>query len=120
MTVVLTHSYAGPAYPACGADWGSGYQREPETDHIAGSFRVVAEHYEDTVIGNGEDPEQFWVVGYDEWEEGAEEHHPASPPLIEAISNPTIRGGLRRAIAEGRALARRCGEGKAPTKGSSE
>jgi hypothetical protein len=111
VTVVLTHSFAGSAYPASPSDWGRGYQHEPETDRIAGAFRVVGEHYEDVVIGNGEEPEQFWVVPYEEWEEHAEQqHNPASPPFVEAIANPTIRAGLRRAIAEGRALARRCGQ----------
>lgn len=107
--VILTHTFRGSAYPACRSGWGPGFLREPETDRIAGAFRVVDQRGDDVVIGNGEEPEQFWVVDFDEWEEYAEEHNPASPAFIEAIENPTIRAGLRRTIAEGRALACRCG-----------
>lgn len=118
---VLTHAFSGSAYPAAPSEGGwPGYQHQPETDLVTGAFRVVEDEGALVVIGNGEDPEKFWKVDYDEWHTRAEDHTPESPPFVEAISNPTIRAGLRRQIAEGRALARRCGEGKAPTKGSDE
>lgn len=116
-TLILTHAYSGAAFPAYPAEWKSdGYVHEPETELIGGAFRVVEDEGSLVVIGNGEHPEKFWKVDYDEWHAGAEDHTPESPPFVEAISNPIIRAGLRQQVVEGRRLARRCGEGKPPTR----
>jgi hypothetical protein len=113
--VILTHAFSGSAYPAapCEGGW-PGYQHEPEAEQVGGAFRVVEDCGAHVVIGNGEEPEKFWQVERDEWESGSEEFAPM-PPFVEAISNPIIRAGLRRQVTDMRAVARRCGEGKAPT-----
>jgi hypothetical protein len=108
--VILTHAFSGSGFPAYPAEFGPGYQREPETERITGAFRVVEDDGSFFVIGNGEDPEKFWMVDWDEWDERAEDHTPASPAFVEAISNPIIRAGLRRQVADMRATARRCGD----------
>jgi hypothetical protein len=75
--IVLTHSFAGSAYPASRAQGGwPGYERDPETDVVTGAFRVVEDDGALIVIGNGEDPEKFWKVDCDEWAERAEGHAP--------------------------------------------
>ncbi len=70
----LTHAFSGSGFPAYPAESGwPGYQHEPESELIGGSFRVVEEEGAWFVIGNGEDPEKFWKVDYDEWEAGADD-----------------------------------------------
>lgn len=111
---ILTHAYSGWAYPA---EAGPSYYGRNEPELIAGAFRVVEDEIGRAalVVGNGEDPEKFWRVDREEWTAAAEEHTSPSPPFVESIGNPIIRAGLRRQVADMRALARRCSEDKAPT-----
>lgn len=114
---VLTHAYFGFAFPAYPFEVGDGFACTSEPEEIAGAFRLVEDEIAKAhvLIGNGEAPEKFWQVERDEWERNSERYEPL-PPFVEEIANPTIRGGLRRLIADMRAVARRCGEGKNPTK----
>ena len=106
--MILTHSFSGVGYPAYPAESGwPGYQHEPESEPITGAFRVVEDEGALIVVGNGEDPEKFWKVDYDEWHAASE--CDASPAFVEAIENPIIRAGLRRQVAEMRIRARRIG-----------
>lgn len=101
-STILTHAYSGLAFPAAPAEGGwPGYERSPEAEEITGAFRVIEDLGAHLVIGNGEEPEEFWVVPYDEWEERAEEHNPGRHR-----PSPDDRRGARTCC--------RCGEGKAP------
>lgn len=76
--------YCGPAYPASPAEGGwPGYQREPETDQIAGRVRLVEDQEALVVIGNGERPETFWMVDCDEWASAVER-------ALDALDGPAV------------------------------
>lgn len=104
--------YCGPAYPAAPAEGGwPGYQREPETDQIAGCVRLVEDQGTLLVVGNGEHPETFWMVDCDEWASAVENHHvnrPGPDPAtwsckIGEVARGKLEGGadwpMRKAVA---------------------
>lgn len=64
---ILDFPYSGAAYEIGAPDTisrGRWYSPCPESETIAGAFRVVeqSDYPEDLILGNGESPEKFWLV----------------------------------------------------------
>lgn len=59
MSSKLTHTYIGFGLRL---DPGLGWRPQGEPEHIKGSFRVIQRSILSATIGNGENPEQRWLI----------------------------------------------------------
>lgn len=83
----VRRAYHGPAYPAAPAEWrGDGFQREPETDIIGGTFAEVEPSDGVHVVIVGSDG-RYWMVDWEAWEDARRVRLPDPRRLVRIVTH---------------------------------